>query len=232
MDQHSALFDNGAGTMRVRLKAQRTHVHANLVPCIIFGRDGPISIETTGGFVSGEALMVNANWDHIVNFHGNAADVIYLEASAGVVQGSWQAKPVSDATLHVLEQYADDLSHDVSHALADTIGGARPRLDDAIVAIQHEIVADPMARFGELEASRLVGLERTTMLRRFKQQTEMTFRAYKSWVALKYATRLVMTGEQIGNAGLDAGFADAAHFSRQFRATFGLTPTQARECII
>jgi AraC-like DNA-binding protein len=232
MDQQSPLFDDVAGAMRVRLKAGRTHVHSNLVPCIIFGRNGPISIEIPHGRVTGDALLVSANWDHIVNFHGNAADVIYLEASSGMVQGNWHAKPVSNATLRVLEDYADDLSLDVAHALADTIGGARPRLDEAIIAIQHEIIADPMARFGEMQASRLVGLERTTLLRRFKQQTGMTFRAYKSWVALKYATRLVMHGAQIGNAGLDAGFADAAHFSRQFRATFGLTPTQARECVI
>jgi AraC-like DNA-binding protein len=232
MDQQSALFDDGAGTLRVRLKAQRTQVHANLVPCIIFGRDGPISIETLHGVVTGGALLVDANWDHIVNFHGHSADVIYLESISSMLQGSWQAKPVSNATLRVLEDYADDLSLDVAHALADTIGGARPRLDDAIVAIQHEIVADPMARFGEIQASRLVGLERTTMLRRFKQKTGMTFRAYKSWVALKYATRLLMNGEQIGHVGLDAGFADAAHFSRRFRTTFGLSPSEAKECVI
>lgn len=232
MDYQTPLFDDASGGMRVRLKAQRTHVHANLVPCIIFGRERPISVETPTGVVSGDALFVDANKDHVVNFHGGAADVIYLENGVSTSRGKFGAAQLSKEGLRILEDCADDWSVDVAMMLAEKLGITLPQCDEATMLLKNRIATDPMARLGEFEASRLVGLERTTMLRRFKQQTGMTFRAYKSWVALKHATRLVISGEQIGSAGLDAGFSDAAHFSRQFRATFGLTPSQARECVI
>jgi AraC-like DNA-binding protein len=89
-----------------------------------------------------------------------------------------------------------------------------------------------MTRLGETQAARIAGLERTTMLRRFRKQTGMTFRGYKTWTALKHASRLVSQGEAIGAAGLDAGFADAAHFSRCFSTMFGMTPSSATRSMV
>ena len=220
------------GTMRVRLKADRTHVHSNLVSCIVFGQDRAVSIESQHGVVFGAAVLVDANWDHVVNFHGGAVDVIYLESRLRESVTVSGAMPVSKSALRILEDSGESWSLDTASALLDVL--ARPILskDEGISEIQRRIVADPMIRLNETEASRMARLERTTMLRRFKRQTGMTFRAYKNWIALKHAARLVIGGEQIGSAGLDSGFADAAHFSRQFRSAFGLSPSEAKTCVI
>jgi transcriptional regulator GlxA family with amidase domain len=46
---------------------------------------------------------------------------------------------------------------------------------------------------------------------------------------LRYADWLVEnTGRSITDIALDAGFADASHFTRQFKARFGLSPSQRR----
>jgi AraC-like DNA-binding protein len=231
MAGRSTMLKEVAGTMHVRLSADRTEAHSNLVPCIIFGRGRAISIEAPTGVVTGDAILVDANWQHVVNFHGSTVDVIYLEKQASRAAG-FGARAVSRDVIGILEAEIEGWSTDGSSALFDVLGGVACVRDTAISKIEMRIVADPMTRLSEAEASRLVGLERTTMLRRFKHETGMTFRAYKRWAALKHASRLFLSGAQLGHSGLDSGFADAAHFSRQFRATFGLSPTQAIRSVV
>jgi AraC-like DNA-binding protein len=232
MDPLPKQLEDIGGTMRVRLKTDRTHVHSNLVPCVVFGRDCKVSVESRHGVVSGAAVLVDANWEHVVNFHGGAVDVIYLEPRLCGEEAVFGAILVPKPALRILEDRGESWSSDSASALLDVFGGPKPSSDAGISEIQMRILADPMIRLSETEASQMARLERTTMLRRFKRQTGMTFRAYKNWTALKHATRLVIGGEQIGNAGLDSGFADAGHFSRQFRATFGLSPTEAKTCVM
>jgi AraC-like DNA-binding protein len=232
MTHGSAFLEEIAGTACVRLQAARTGVHANLVPCIVFGRDRPVSIESACETVSGDAVLVDANWAHSVNFHGGAADVIYLERWLTKARTSTGARSLPTSILHVLEVATDNWSVESATCLADMLGTDKKPIESGIAAILNRIKSDPMMRLSETDASRIALLERTTMLKRFKHQTGMTFRAYKNWTALKHATRLFADGCQIGSAGLDSGFADAGHFSRQFRSVFGLSPTEARECLI
>jgi AraC-like DNA-binding protein len=43
----------------------------------------------------------------------------------------------------------------------------------------------------------------------------------------RHAARQIAAGELVRTAAMDAGFADTAHLSRTFRASFDLTPSQA-----
>ncbi len=223
------MLEEVGATAHVRVRAARTHVHSNLASCILFGRERSLSIETANGTFWGEAILVDANWAHVVDFHGGTAEVIYLAPDQGRRHG---ARALPKAALRILEDQIDRWSVDSAADLVDCLGFTEPQSDPAISAIRCRIDIDPMLRLSEIEASRIARLERTTMLRRFKRQTGMTFRAYKNWTALKHAARLIGEGEPLGIAGLDAGFADAAHFSRQYRATFGLSPTEGRNCIV
>jgi methylphosphotriester-DNA--protein-cysteine methyltransferase len=70
-----------------------------------------------------------------------------------------------------------------------------------------------------------LGLERTQALKYFKSVTGQTFRRFKKWAASVTVTSFVFDGQVIGQAGMDAGFSDAAHTSRTVKELFGLTPT-------
>jgi AraC-like DNA-binding protein len=59
----------------------------------------------------------------------------------------------------------------------------------------------------------------------FKLQVGMPLRKYVLWQRLKRATEAAAGGLSLTDAAYAGGFADAAHFSRTFAATFGTTPS-------
>lgn len=94
-------------------------------------------------------------------------------------------------------------------------------------AVIATILAEPMVRMSQRELAHRLRMERTGALRLFKAATGLTFRRFKQWSALQHAARRIAAGELVRTAAMDAGFADTAHLSRTFRASFGLTPSEA-----
>jgi len=56
-------------------------------------------------------------------------------------------------------------------------------------------------------------------------QTGTSFRAWLLWARAQTAIATAMRGASWTDAAQDAGFADAAHFTRTCRRTFGIAPT-------
>jgi AraC family transcriptional regulator len=60
---------------------------------------------------------------------------------------------------------------------------------------------------------------------RFREATGVPLRRYVLWCRLRTATEAAMRGKSLTEAAHLAGFADSAHLSRTFRATFGVSPS-------
>lgn len=58
----------------------------------------------------------------------------------------------------------------------------------------------------------------------FRSETDQTFGVWRRLFRLAQAANLIAGGRGIGSAAHEAGFADHAHLSRAFLATYGLTP--------
>ena len=61
----------------------------------------------------------------------------------------------------------------------------------------------------------------------FSAEMGITYSAFRKWRKLIATLESVANGAQLTAAAHDGGFADSAHFSRTFKDTFGLTPTEA-----
>ncbi len=59
----------------------------------------------------------------------------------------------------------------------------------------------------------------------FSENVGVPFRKYRSWCRLRMAITEIIAGGTLTTAAHGAGFADQAHFSRVFRATFGAVPS-------
>lgn len=81
---------------------------------------------------------------------------------------------------------------------------------------------------GPLDAASLAsvaGLSAGRLGHAFREHVGLPVRAYVKWKRLERAARHLGRGRSVTEAAHDAGFADAAHLSRTFRALLGLAPT-------
>jgi AraC-like DNA-binding protein len=199
--------------------------HCNPAPCVIAGRRGSVSVVSAGEQVTGDVVLIRPGVEHKVICADGGINVIYLDGL------TWSGNFACAKRLH--GQLAD-IAVDAFFQQAGAETELRDRLTSGATPIPHQlgaviatIVAEPMLRLSQLELANRLKMERTSALRLFKAATGVTFRRFKQWSALQHAARQIAAGELVRTAAMDAGFADTAHLTRTFRASFGLTPSEA-----
>jgi AraC-like DNA-binding protein len=70
-----------------------------------------------------------------------------------------------------------------------------------------------------------VGLSSSRFQHLFTQQIGVPFRRYRGWNRIRMAIREIIRGDSFTTAAHAAGFSDSAHFSHEFRKTFGAPPS-------
>jgi AraC-like DNA-binding protein len=65
----------------------------------------------------------------------------------------------------------------------------------------------------------------------FTESIGIPLRRYLAWLRLQRAAAAIVGGTPLAEAALAAGFSDAAHMSRTFRAMLGMTPSSLREAV-
>jgi AraC-like DNA-binding protein len=203
----------------------RLAAHCNPAPCVIAGRRGPVSVVSASEQVTGDVLFIRPGIDHRVVCANGGINVIYLDgltwsgdfACAQRLQGR-----LADIAVDALSQDAGAQTE-----LRDRLSCGATPIPQPLRAAIETIMSEPMLRLSQLELARRLMMERTSALRQFKAATGLTFRRFKQWSALQHAARQIAAGELVRTAAMDSGFADTAHLTRTFRASFGLTPSEA-----
>lgn len=97
-----------------------------------------------------------------------------------------------------------------------------PRIDEVIRLIRAR-------RAGALpsvdELAEAVFLSPSRLMHLFREQIGLPIRRYGLWQRMLLALRYMAGGTPLTQAAHAAGFADAAHLTRTFRAMFGVTPS-------
>jgi AraC-like DNA-binding protein len=132
------------------------------------------------------------------------------------------------------EIYEDDASLSwITDGLEDLIGFASRmarRLDPRVLRVieaLHESYAD-LRRVETVAAA--VGLSASRFQHVFTHEVGVPFRRYRAWCRMRAAIGVAVNGGSLTDAAHAAGFADQAHFARDFRRTFGApaTPSLAK----
>ena len=102
---------------------------------------------------------------------------------------------------------------------------APPALDARIREAIARINADPAAPSPADECAAAVGLSFSRFLHLFKQQTGVTFRAFRAWKRARSLLYHVDQAASLTDIALDTGYPDSTHFSHSIRQVYGLRPS-------
>jgi AraC-like DNA-binding protein len=199
--------------------------HCNPVPCVIAGRRGSVSVISAGEQVTGDVLFIRPGVEHKVLCADGGINAIYLDALTW--SGDFPCAQRLQGRLADIAVGALFAEAGAQTELRDRLASVAPRTPQQLNVVIETIIGEPMLRLSQLELAQRLKMERTSALRMFKAATGLTFRRFKQWSALQHAARQIAAGELVRTAAMDAGFADTAHLTRVFRASFGLTPSEA-----
>ncbi|WP_077003053.1 AraC family transcriptional regulator [Variovorax sp. KK3] len=102
---------------------------------------------------------------------------------------------------------------------------APPVLDPRIRAVVARINADPAAPSPAQACADAVGLSFSRFLHLFKEETGVTFRAFRAWKRARGLLHHVRRGGSLTDIALDTGYPDSTHFSHSIRQVYGLRPS-------
>jgi AraC-like DNA-binding protein len=171
-------------------------------------KGAPLRLTIDGEPLEGRFLLVESMRPHAL---GNASQdllAVYAEPLA-----------FSPATLYqVLAEAPADLERLAGLLLAAPRQRLDPRIAKALAAVdallEEKVSAAALAQQACLSLSQLERL--------FGDQVGLSIRRLVLWRRLRLALRLALEDLPLTRAAHAAGFADAAHFSRTMRATFGI----------
>ncbi len=175
--------------------------------------------------------------DELHAIDGRSAQLAYLFVDAGSrADGRWLAvasatapEPALQGALRRLAQQPDPVEAGqlVRRWRAHSMPAwERPpvfdrRIDKALAWLD----AHPDAEPNHAGLADVVALSPSRFAHLFKEHTGQSLSRYLLWRRLLAATARLAAGANVTEAALDTGFADTAHMSRAFHATFGVTPS-------
>lgn len=120
-----------------------------------------------------------------------------------------------------LETHLLALSRALSSVPMDKVAS----VENTRLRLAREILSDRcFESVGLKEIAQAAGLSRGEVCRAFAREYGMTPYAYKLAIRADRARAQIAMGVELGELSLNAGYWDQAHFSKQFRKTFGLSP--------
>ncbi|MFC5651206.1 helix-turn-helix domain-containing protein [Paenibacillus solisilvae] len=112
--------------------------------------------------------------------------------------------------------------------LHHTLFALRPK-DQRILRILRKIDAHPERAACHVEWSKACGLKKSYFYELFKQETGIPVHAYVVQARLKKAAAMLQeTSRSVTSVAAELGYSSIHHFSRQFTARFGVSPSRYR----
>jgi len=114
--------------------------------------------------------------------------------------------------------------------LLDLLGYAKRRVYSAVIDSRLTRVVDYLSEYGHdltpvASWAMQAGLSPSRFQHLFTEQIGVPFRRYRSWNRMRQAIREILRGHNFTTAAHATGFTDSAHFSHEFRKTFGAPAT-------
>lgn len=215
----------------------RNESHRHSTPVFLTGLYGSFALRVDGAeWIHCRTAAIPAGVAYEFDMRGEPLAVLYLEPSlaraehlaplARQTQEVGGALVGGDGDVSLMREIYEDRDSVtwLNGALDDLVGFMRrkarpvdPRVSHALKALSENY--RDLRRVGAVAAS--VGLSASRFQHVFTQDVGVPFRRYRAWCRMRAAIGEVVKGRNLTTAAHSAGFADQAHFARDFRKMFG-----------
>jgi AraC-like DNA-binding protein len=224
-------------TVRPFSGAQHAH-HAIQISFLLSGR---IGFGSDGGEFSAPVTLIDSNVPHSLIADGLVAH-LFIEPAGRIgrivrAASGLQGK-LGPCTLPGIDGFAETLHRlwhgDASPAefrrdtaeMLDRLTGAEATAAPLDARVERLLASIERLAAGPLSfeaAASGIHYSRSRLRHLFAEQVGLPFKSYVLWRRLIRALEAITAGASLTAAAHEAGFADAAHFSRAFRRHFGLS---------
>jgi AraC-like DNA-binding protein len=235
---HSQLY-LGQGRALYCGPIQRLETHVYGADVLHVGIYRPFQIRLAGGeWRAASCAIVPAGIGHALDLAGGVHGKLFVERDSADVPGLCRRFPHPEGEPRFFEDleaiecfrwiYEEDPGRAaVEERVSRLLQGPerQPWTPDArIRQVVEWIGREPGRNFSQEELAARIGLSPSRFLHLFRQQTGLPYRRFRQWKRMMSAFALLHSTDSLTRAALDAGYADATHFSHSFRATFGVNP--------
>lgn len=242
-NQFDALWDISGGHTFFTGPLYYNASHQHGAPVFLAGIYGNFRLKLHGGdWLSCRTAVIPAGVLHELDLGGDPLAVFYIEPT---IAGAEALKPLIRNTRELngalvgsggevafmRDLYEDRYNpHWSAEALDDLMGFSKRRASaETIDPRISQVVEYLFEHGGDLTSvttlSGLTGLSPSRFQHLFTQQIGVPFRRYRGWNRMRLALREIIRGNNFTTAAHATGFTDSAHFSHEFRKTFGAPPT-------
>jgi AraC-like DNA-binding protein len=243
IEKFDALWDirDGRTLFSGPLYYNASHQHG--APVFLAGLYGKFRLRLHGGdWLWCRTAIIPAGVLHELDVGGEPITVLYIEPTVAGVNAFKPLINNSRALNGALvglggeirfmrDLYEDRYKPDWSaEALQDLLGYAKQKAQAELIDPRLTHIVDYLFEHGDdltsvVVLAEQVGLSSSRFQHLFSQQIGVPFRRYRGWNRMRQAIREIIRGNNYTTAAHATGFTDSAHFSHEFRKTFGAAPT-------
>lgn len=216
--------------------------HAHGAAELVVALETPFRTRIGGVEVSASSVLIPPGTKHQNIYTDPISAILYLDpesyryqqlaeqmsAQDGVYIGLVNEQILQQALLGVYNQVPS--ATDCYAAIVDPFlhGPMKPTsmIDARIASVARIIKKNPSDNTSVKEFASQIGLSEDRLHHLFTNELGIPLHKYRIWLRLKHASQCYLEGENLTFAAHNAGFADAAHFSRTFSRMYGASPSK------
>lgn len=183
-----------------------------------------------------QGVIIGANVVHFIEGSDHPVVLLYVEpdslygrALTATLKNSINLLP-SDRVLSLMQTMRvtppDEIVEVICQSLGIEVARQAPALDASVASSLMTLPRPLPEHISAATLASAAGLSVSRFQHRFRAYTGMALRPYLRWLRLLTALEKIGKGWALTDSAAEAGFADAAHFSRTFRRHFGIAPRQ------
>ena len=220
--------------------AAPTEPHTHHAYQLVVHAGAPLVVDAAKQPLAGPIVVIEPDAPHALRDRCDHVLTVYVapESAVGRQLATRQAAGERDANSYSVETLADGLRIGNWSRAEETVRRILAAVCDLRVCTpmswwRHPAIDSALPRLHDLDDDAVqlavlaadIGLPSSRLAQVLTDEIGMPIDSYVRWMRLVNATEQLAAEVPIGEAACNAGYSDAAHFTRMFRSMFGLDPT-------